>query len=180
MELVKSTKGKDNIIYNGYMYVKQQEKNGRIRWVCDKKNNGCSVDVMSNNDLSDPRLTKPRTHASDMIGVHAVKKRAEMNDMALHSIAPPSAVLAAAIQNTDDDIRSRVGTAEVCARSMLRARRRMFPAESDDLANLVIPAALSTSGPNQRRFLLHDNGAGNGVNLQSHCFCNGRETSFIS
>ena len=74
--------------------------------------------------------------------------------MALHSIAPPSAILAAAIQNTDDDIRSRVGTAEVCARSMLRARRRMFPAEPDDLANLVIPAALSTTGPNQRRFLL--------------------------
>ena len=119
------------------MYVKQQEKNGRIRRVCDKKNNGCSGAVMSNNDLSDPRLTKPHTHASDTIAVHAVKKRAEMNDMALHSIAPPSAIFAAAIQNTDDDIRSRVGPAEVCARSMLRARRRMFPAEPDDLANLV-------------------------------------------
>ena len=92
-----------------------------------------------------------------MIGAHVAKKRAEMNDMAVQLIAPPSAILAAAVQNTDDDIISRMGTAEVCARSMLRARRRMFPAEPDDLANLVVSAVLSTTGPNQRRFLLHDN-----------------------
>ena len=139
LELIKSTKGKDKVIYNGYAYVKQQEKNGRIRWVCNKRNNGCSGAVVPNNDLYDPCLTKPLTHAMDMIGVHAAKKRAEM---AVQSIAPPSAILAAVIRNTDDDIISRMGTAEVCARSMLRARRRIFPAEPDDLANLVVPELL--------------------------------------
>ena len=97
---------------------------------------------------------------------NVAKIRAEMNDMAVQSIAPPSAIPASAIQNTDDDIISRMGTAEVCARSMLRARRRMFPAEPDDLANLVVPAVLSITAPNKRHFLLHDKGAGNGVNCR--------------
>ena len=117
--------------------------------MCNKRNNGCSGAVVPNNDLYDPRLTKPLTHAMDMIGVHAGKKRAEM---AVQSIAPPSAILAAVIRNTDDDIISRMGTAEVCARSMLHARRRMFPAEPDDLANFVVPAVLPTTSPNQHHF----------------------------
>ena len=63
----------------------------------------------------------------DMIGVHATKKRAEMNDdMAVQSIAPPSAILVVAVQNTKNDIISRVGTAEVYAKAMLRTRRRIF------------------------------------------------------
>ena len=143
--------------------MKQQEKNGRIRWVCNTRNNGCSGAVVPYNDLYDPRLTKPLTHAMDMIGVHAAKKRAEM---AVQSIAPPSAILAAVIRNTNDDIILRMGTAEVCARSMLRARRTMFPAEPDDLANLVVPAVLPTTSPNQRHFLLHNNSAGNGVDCR--------------
>ena len=165
-ELVISTKGKSKLSYNGFFYVRQQEKSGKVRWTCDKRrSHGCSGAILTDTLIGNPNPTTAHNHVRDQGRIDAMKKREEMKHLAISTVADPSAIQAGVLLQADDEVKTRVGTREACSQAMARARRKSFPANPHNLNQLAIEGGFATTGGiNPVRYLLYDNGPRNPIN----------------
>ena len=165
-EEVKSTKGKTKLAFDGFFYVRQQEKLGKIRWTCDKKtSHGCKGAIMTDEMHANPYPTTSHNHIQDQGNVEMAKKCEEMKHLATSTVAGPSEIHAGVLLHSDNEVKARVGTVEACSQAMARARKRAFPANPNDLDQLLIGDGFATTGgPNPVRYLLYDNGPANAIN----------------
>ena len=136
-ELVISTKGKLKLSYGGFFYVKQQEKSGNVSWTCDKRrSSGCSGAILTDTMTGNPNPTTAHNHVRDQGRIYAMKKREEMKHLAISMVDGPSAIQAGVLLQADDEVKTGVGTTEVCSQAMARTRRKSFAANPNNLNQL--------------------------------------------
>ena len=160
MEIIKSTRGKDKLCYNGHMYVQKITKKNWIRWVCHKqRSNGCKGALTSSVTFEHPRSFVEHNHAADAVGIEVTKLRSTMKSRAKDINSRPNQVVAQCLQDVTDSVRARIGRLETCKRDLRRQKRGALPKEPDSLPELTITEEwATTSGEHPRRFLLHDSG----------------------
>ena len=72
-EVIKFTKGKMKL---SIIYVKQYEKSGKIRWVCDKKRSRrCNGAVLTDLANGNANVTSPHNHIRDQGQIDTAKKK---------------------------------------------------------------------------------------------------------
>ena len=117
---------------------------------------------MANGNLNP---TKDHNHGQDLDKIETSKRREEMKCLALSTVAGPSSIQAGVLMHANTEVKACIGTKEACSQTMARARKKSFPANPNNLNQLVIQNEFATTGgANPVRFLLHDNGAGNAIN----------------
>ena len=164
-----------------FFNVKQQEKSGKIRWTCEKKTSrGCKGAIMTDVMNANAQPSTPHNHIRDQGKVETAKKREEMKHLATSTVAGPSAIHAGVLLHSNDEVEARVGTVEACSQAMARARKRAFPANPNDLDQLVIQDGFAmTGGPNPVRYLLHDNGPANAINSRIVIFSTDEDLRYV-
>ena len=102
MEVLDSSKGRNKVLNNCYV-CETPAKNGKIRWICERKNQGCKGSLMSDVEMTDPNETTPHNHPNDEVRARVEGKRAEMKRRSVDSIEPPSAIVPSVLLNTDNE-----------------------------------------------------------------------------
>ena len=151
--------------------MKQQEKSGKVRWICEKRRSrGCSWAVLTDTMIGNPNSTTAHNHVRDQGRIGAMKKHEEMKHLAISTVADPSAIQAGVLLQTDDEVKTRVRTTEACSQAMARARRKSFPANPNNLNQLAIEGGFATTGGINPVRYLYDNVPGNPINSRMVIF----------
>ena len=159
MEIIRSNKGGDKLIFQGYIYTMQVTKPTNIRWRCVQRTTGCKGTLTTNNDNTDPQPVNRHNHDPNPVKVEAVKCRAKMKERAQNSLDKPSQIVAQCSSQIDVNSRTQLGNDDSIKRSIRNHRLDAFPAVPGSLRDLVIENEwASTSGPNPQQFLVYDNG----------------------
>ena len=140
-ELLRSTRGM-KLSYDGFFYVKQQAKSGKIRWTCElKRERGCTGANLTDMANGNPNPTKDHNHGRDLDKIETSKRREEMKCLALSTVAGPSSIQAGVLMHANMEAK------EACSQAMARARKKSFPANPNNLNQLVIQNEFYTPPP---------------------------------
>lgn len=79
MELIKSKRGGDKLLYEGYAYTRKRTTKSSIRWECSKRHTeGCKGIIITNLDISEITSSSEHSHPSDPLAIKAMKVRQEL------------------------------------------------------------------------------------------------------
>ena len=162
MEVVKTSKGGDMLMYQGYSYVKKVSKNGYRRWSCSKARSQACPGAITTDELpfANPRGFKPHNHNVSLSEVEIQKCKSELKTEARNNYGARTGVsVATALQNLSPVAMANVGNLSAIKRDVQRQKARDGPVEPNSLAtiNIQLPWT-STGGQHPVPFLFHDSG----------------------
>ena len=127
MEIVKSSRGGDMLLYQGHSYVKKKVKNGSIRWACTKSRSQACPGAITTDDvqIANPRGQKAHNHTASDSKVEAVKCRSELRTASQSNNAVgTSALLATALQTLSPGALAYVATVDAIKRDVQRQKAK--------------------------------------------------------
>ena len=101
MDIIKSSRGGDMLIYQGYSYVKKKTKNGSIRWACSKSRSEQCQGAITTDEvpIANPRNYRAHNHNTSNARVEAMKCRSDLRDTSQrNNDAGTSVLVATALQ----------------------------------------------------------------------------------
>ena len=163
MEVTKSAKGSDLLLYQGYAYTRKKTSNGWIRWQCQKQRTEACHGALTTdeNPIANPKSFKAHNHEADLSKMEAIKCRDELKETAKRNPAQRTAPLVAnALQTLSPQAMACAGSIETIKRDVQRQKAKTRPNEPATLSEInVQPPWTTTGGAHPVMFLLHDSGA---------------------
>ena len=126
MEVVKTSKGGDMLMYQGYFYVKKVSKNGYRRWSCSKARSQACPGAIITDELpfANPRGFKPHNHNVSLSEVEIQKCRSELKTEARNNYGARIGVLVAtALENLSPAAMANVGNLSAIKRDVQRQKQ---------------------------------------------------------
>ena len=157
MDITKSSRGGDMLIYQGYSYVKKKTKNGSIRWACSKSRFECQGVITTEEvPIANPHNFRAHNHNASNGRVEAMKCRSDLKDTSQRNNAAGTSALVTVLQTLSPDAMAEIGAVDAIKRDVQRQNARHRPAEPNSLAviNLQQPWT-TTGGQHQVPFLFH-------------------------
>ena len=166
MEVIRTSKGGDKLLHNGYAYVKKKDTaNGtQRRWVCEfnRTDLRCKGAITTDlNPIQNPR--NPRAHDQHQASnsrAEALKARCQLKEGASQiPLVPTTALVAQTLQNVPQAAVGEVGSLASMKRTVQRQKAAVRPPEPQSLALInLLPPWTTTGGLHPRRFLIYDSG----------------------
>ena len=122
MEIIASNKGGKKLIYEGFAYVVNRRKEGRIYWRCEKRTS-CSASIITCNDLVE-KNSDNHSHPPNEARMSALKVIVNMKDRSLKSDEAPSSVINNCTKDLPLSICGALPVKDSLARSVRRTRVR--------------------------------------------------------
>lgn len=160
IEFIKSVRGKDHLVFNGYRYIREREtKAGKITWNCiDRRHHKCTarLHTLQNNVV---KSVNEHNHVADASKLCAQKVLLKIIHQAETTTDSPQSIVAAASENLEPSVSAQLPSPSSMKRNIQRHRNiiQAAPALPNSRQDLVIPAEykLASNGSN---FLLYDSG----------------------
>ena len=160
MDIILSSRGRNKIAYNGYIYRKDKATQTTISWRCEVK--GCKGRLSTTLEYeSDRNCTEKgeHSHAPDVIKVGEEMVKEKVLKAAETTHDTPRRILQDAIAGLPDELAANIGSGAKLKSSISRKRRIMgnYPPPPLSAASIIIPESLrlTFTGDN---FILYDSG----------------------
>ena len=127
MEVTKSAKGSDLLLYQGYAYTRKKTSNGWIRWQCQKQRTEACHGALTTdeNPIANPKSFKAHNHEADLSKMEAIKCRGELKETTKRNPAQRTAPLVAnALQRLSPQAIACAGSIETIKRDVQRQNVR--------------------------------------------------------
>lgn len=165
MEIIKSQKGQDKILYLGFIYRKNTTTQTTQNWRCSIK--GCHgsattpLDYQHNREV---RVGREHNHVPEPGATKAAVAVDQMVQEAGNTVAPPRRVISQAIMDLDEEALTQLPKRRTLLKRIQRKRQRMdddFLPDPPTAEDFIVPDRFKTIefGGHQERFLLHDDNA---------------------
>ena len=162
MEFIKSSRDKDKLCFEGYMYTNQHRRPSGWRWIYVQRTYGCKGTVSTPGLVGNPVILTLHNHLPNQGRVAVAKARATMKSVAKTGVGKPNDIYGRVQQTLTNEERRILASAETCKRAIRHNLTIDEPDQPDTLANLVIGPGpnewTETRNPTPLRFLLYDNG----------------------
>ncbi|XP_064104029.1 uncharacterized protein LOC135213860 [Macrobrachium nipponense] len=160
MEVIKSQKGKDLLSYDGYLYRKNKTNKTSQNWRCVMKDcRGTLKTVPNYQEKCEAKIGQEHNHGPDHARQSVRIALGKMNEQASNCSAPPRRVIAAVVQELDDEAMANVPKKRALQKRIQRRRKveGHFP-EPLSINELIIPEEFKTFtiNGNTEPFLLSD------------------------
>lgn len=159
MEIITTSRGKQKVCLEGFMYTKQITSKNQIRWQCVKRNNHCKGVISTTLDLSQVLNTKPHNHDANPMEVAVAKTKVDMKHLAANTRERPATIVSAKLAELPAAARQLASEEDAMKKMIRRVRKGQAPPVPASLSELTIEGEWTqTSGPTPEPFLIYDNG----------------------
>ena len=93
MDIITTSKGKQKVCLDGFMYTKQITSRNQIRWQCVKRHNQCKGIISTSLDLSQVLNSKPHNHDANLMEVEIAKTKVSMKHLAANTRERPASLV---------------------------------------------------------------------------------------
>ena len=157
MEIIKTNKGGQKIILDGYMYTKKSTSNSHIWWTCVRRNDHCKGSLKTSVTMDDYVKGNEHNHDPRDTTVTVVKLKVQLKELAKNTREKPALLVAQALENIPACSRIEFGKEDAVKKMIRRARAGRYPPVPDDLEDLEINGEWAeTAGDNPEQFLIYD------------------------
>lgn len=159
MELIKSKRGGDKLLYEGYAYTRKRTTKSSIRWECSKRHTeGCKGIIITNLDISEITSSSEHSHPSDPLAIKAMKVRQELKDRVSLDEGTPGQIIADVLAQYPE-VKEALGKTDSVKRAMRRHKRGQT--HEKHASKEALPPSpeefRATEGPNNFPLLTYDN-----------------------
>jgi len=162
MEFVKSDKGKEKVIFEGYVYVKQKNlANGVVSFECERRRNKaeCKAKIKIRGEELVGRLNE-HAHGPDPARKEVLKAIQQMKRLAEETEEAPQQIITQSVSTISEDAKGKLPTVHHLRRNVRRHRQAVnnplpVPQTVDEI---VIPDRYKVTHDGQD-FLLFDSGS---------------------
>lgn len=167
MDKVQSIRGKQKILYNGYVYVKQKVlAGGVISYECEKRRGNlvgvseCKAKVKVQNEVVVASLHE-HTHGPDSARCEVLQVRQNITKRAVETEETPQQILGREMQNLSEGASVQMVPIKHLRRQVRRKRQVIHAPQPlpNDRATIELPDVYKKL-PNGENFLLFDSGVG--------------------
>ena len=92
MEIISTSRGGQNVLFEGYIYTKQHQRLNGTRWTCIERMDGCSGAIRTNGIVGNPVLLQEHNHLRSAEKTAVAKARDRMKRIAETGIGKPDAI----------------------------------------------------------------------------------------
>lgn len=163
MEIVKTNKGGNMLIYDGYQFTAKNKGGVSIRWSCIKnRSDGCKGAVSTDHGMTRAWNVVVHNHERDHTEIELTKFRNEMKENARRfSNSKTADILSASVGNLTPDAMLSAPNKETLKRDIQRKKAAVRPLEPVNRQDIQLgPPWTQTLGVNPMNFLIHDSGIG--------------------
>ena len=162
MEILVSSRGKNKLGYNGFIYRKDKDTQTTISWRCEVK--GCKGRLSTTLEYERDRNCTERGehfHAPEPAEVSEEVVKGKMYKAAETSHDAPRRILQDAIAGLPDEVAARIGSGEKFKRTISRKRKAKGdnPPPPQSVESLIIPESMCSTFTGNN-FILYDSGLG--------------------
>lgn len=159
MEVLQSTRGKDQIAYRGFLYRLDKRTLSTVLWRCHRST--CTGRLRTTLQYPEGEATERGSHCHgpepENIGVKAVRDQMLTQAVAGHD--PARRILQDAVCGISQETAAQIGSGLNLKRAVSRKRQKLtdFPPHPKNIEELEIPQSLTTSHTGDQ-FILYDSG----------------------
>ena len=162
MDIIVSSRGKNKLAYNGFIYRKDKATQTTISWRCEVK--GCKGRLNTTLEYERDRNCTERGehwHTPQPIKVSEEIVKGKICKAAEESHDPPRRILQDAIGGIPDEVAAKIGSGEKLKRTISRKRKAKgeYPPPPQFAESLIIPESLCSTFTGDN-FILYDSGLG--------------------
>ena len=159
MDIITTSKGKQKVCLDGFMYTQQITSRNQIRWQCVKRHNQCKGIISTSLDLSQVLNSKPHNHDANLMEVEVAKTKVSMKHLAANTRERPASLVSTKLAELPAAARPLAGSEEAMKKMIRRVRKGKAPPAPASLREFTIEGEWAqTSGPRPEPFLIYDNG----------------------
>ena len=164
MELFKTSRGNDMLIYNGFMYTSKKKSITSIRWECRKAKEGSKGGVTTDVPMGNPRNPAVHNHLASDADIELTKCRQRMKESARqNSTGKTSEILSSGIHGLSAAAMLATPQSSSMKRDIQRQKARERPNEPQTIQTIHLAHPWTTTGgANPIPFKFYDSGAAAG------------------
>ena len=165
LETVASIRGKNKVILNGFVYIKQKElANNVVSYECERRRGAgknlseCKAKIRLNEDLSVVSCLHEHTHAADLVHGEVLKIRASIKRKAENTEETPQQILCQELQQLGEEAAVQMTPIRHVRRTIRRVKQKknaVHPLPTDRAFEIPEEYSRLVDGEN---FLLYDSG----------------------
>lgn len=145
-EIISSIRGQDKINVNGYIMVKDKNRNDSYYWCCEKRValqcNGRAVTKFTGGEHH-LQSVSDHNHAAEASRVNVIKTINTLKERARETSEPPVRIIQTVSTNSSHIIQPYLPSRDALRQSINRIRSSDLPTEPESLDDLVIPEDLT-------------------------------------
>ena len=160
MEVIRSNKGGQKILLDGYMYTKKSTRKACIWWNCVcSRTLQCKGSLKTSLTVEDPEIGATHNHDPSPATTEVAKAKDNMKQLAAVTREKPAQLVTRTLTDITEDARLRFPKEDAAKKTIRRVRSGQRPPVPDRLEDLVIDGPwASTAGDDPEQFLFFDNG----------------------
>ncbi|XP_057323664.1 uncharacterized protein LOC130666566 [Microplitis mediator] len=163
LKFVKSQKGKNLLVHEGYTYTCKTVNKKSITWRCNEHSRkfACSVIIHTSSQDKNGNIIGDvpiHNHPADLADVKSKAIRSTLKRRAVSDDVGPIGVIADVVKNVKSPVAARLGTISSMQRTIQRARQKTKPtAPEKNLGDFIVPDESQRTSKDEQ-FLLFDSG----------------------